>query len=330
VKTARNTQNGRAANYTMDEDILLCITWKQIAMDAGVGIDQKFDTYWARMKEFFHSHNKSGYERIDIYLHSWWGVISMECQKLSAMLAGVDKVNPSGTNDQDRVIYFYLLFLFLLFLSFLAIPTCFLLVLSHVCRLPLRKTCSREKERRTRKERRCFGKPFTLHHYWKELEHCEKWKNRDVLQVPKASSKSSMGDAPILHVDDDTSSDDDGKRSPTPNSIAKTKRPIGRRQFKEKGRRAGDDEISKSLEAIVNVRKEMAEERKMARSLEKKENRLAEERKAVMDERMAAAQGRSTEQRKVAMEERKVAMEETLRLMEQEKIFFLHGYNQSR
>jgi hypothetical protein len=30
----------------MDEDILLCITWKQIAMDAGVGTDQKFDTYW--------------------------------------------------------------------------------------------------------------------------------------------------------------------------------------------------------------------------------------------------------------------------------------------
>jgi hypothetical protein len=46
VELARNTQNGRAANYTMDEDILLCITWKQIAMDAGVGTDQKFDTYW--------------------------------------------------------------------------------------------------------------------------------------------------------------------------------------------------------------------------------------------------------------------------------------------
>jgi hypothetical protein len=79
-----------------------------------------------------------------------------------------------------------------------------------------------------KKNKRCkevSGKPFTLHNCWKELEHCEKWKNHDVLQVPKASTKISMGDATILDVDDDTSSDDDGKRSPTPNSIAKIKRP---------------------------------------------------------------------------------------------------------
>jgi hypothetical protein len=41
--------------------------------------------------------------------------------------------------------------------------------------------------------------------------------------------------------------------------------------LKEKGWRAGDDEISRSLEAIVNVRKEMAEERKMARILKRGE-----------------------------------------------------------
>jgi hypothetical protein len=43
-------------------------------MYAGVGTDQKFDTYWAGMKELFDSHNKSGYERTDRSLHSRCGV----------------------------------------------------------------------------------------------------------------------------------------------------------------------------------------------------------------------------------------------------------------
>jgi hypothetical protein len=47
VEPLRTTQVGRDANYTMDEDILLCITWKQIVVDVGVGTNQKFDTYWA-------------------------------------------------------------------------------------------------------------------------------------------------------------------------------------------------------------------------------------------------------------------------------------------
>jgi hypothetical protein len=47
---------------------------------------------------------------------------------------------------------------------------------------------------------------------------------------------------------------------------------------------------------LVNVSKETTDERKIARSLEKEENRLAKERKVEVDERMAA-----TDERKVAM-----------------------------
>jgi hypothetical protein len=68
--------------------------------------------------------------------------------------------------------------------------------------------------------------------------------------------------------------------------------------------RTGDDDVSRSLEGIVNVQKEMAEERKHARSKEMEENWLAGERKPSMDERLAAT------------EKRKAAMEETLSLME--------------
>jgi hypothetical protein len=44
---------GRASNYTIDEDVLLCNTWLNVSMDATVGTDQTRDTYWLRMKEFF-------------------------------------------------------------------------------------------------------------------------------------------------------------------------------------------------------------------------------------------------------------------------------------
>jgi hypothetical protein len=70
----------------------------------------------ARMK-FSDAHNKSGHERMDRSLRSQWGVISLECQKWSAMLSSVDKLNPSGTNDKDWVISFipcYSYFLFVL------------------------------------------------------------------------------------------------------------------------------------------------------------------------------------------------------------------------
>jgi hypothetical protein len=98
----------------------------------------------------------------------------------------------------------------------------------------------------TKRGKEVHGKPFTLHHCWAKLEDCEKWKNCDVLEVPKRSLKSSMIDDIIL--DGDEASSDDGKRSPTSDSIAKTK---------------------DLLEALVNVHKEMAEERKIARILEK-------------------------------------------------------------
>ena len=75
------------------------------------------------------------------------------------------------------------------------------------------------------------GKAFTLHHCWKKLKNDERWKNRELYEFPRRS-KSSVGEATI--VDDDASSDDDDKIIPTPNSVATTKRPDGRKFAEEK------------------------------------------------------------------------------------------------
>lgn len=117
------------------------------------------------------------------------------------------------------------------------------------------------------------GKPFTLSHCWEELEKDEKWKNQDLYEVPRRATKKSVGDATMID-DDDASSDEDGKRIPTLNSVAKTKRPDGRKYAKEKAKKSEMMRLSKSLNAIVNARKEFAEERKMMKSKEAEERRV--------------------------------------------------------
>jgi hypothetical protein len=45
-----------------------------------------------------------------------------------------------------------------------------------------------------------------------ELENDEKWANREIHEVPKRNNQSSVGDATILHDDDDEASSYEGKK----------------------------------------------------------------------------------------------------------------------
>ena len=94
---------GRAGNYTNAEDILLCNTWLQVSRDPSVGGDQSRDAYWGRMKEHFDVHNLSGIHRSERSLRSRWSTINSDCQRWVACQKAVDKLNPSGTNEDDRV-----------------------------------------------------------------------------------------------------------------------------------------------------------------------------------------------------------------------------------
>jgi hypothetical protein len=93
---------GRAGNYTMDEDILLCNTWLHVSMDANVGGDQSRDTYWVRMKEHFDIHNKSGIDCTDRSLCSRWSTINKDCQRWAAALKAADTINPSYHERHGR------------------------------------------------------------------------------------------------------------------------------------------------------------------------------------------------------------------------------------
>jgi hypothetical protein len=112
---ARHT--GRSANYTIAEDKLLCKIWLTIGMDPTTGTDQTRETYWMRMKELFDANNTSGIERTMRSLRSRWSNINTDCQKWAAVQANIDEINPSGTNDIDRV----------------SNSICLLIISTHVC-----------------------------------------------------------------------------------------------------------------------------------------------------------------------------------------------------
>jgi hypothetical protein len=93
---------GRKINYTVDEDVLLCKTWLKIGMDPSIGTDQTRDTYWIRMKEYFDA-NTRGVDRTSRSLRSRLSVINQDCSRWASAQKTVDDINPSGTNDSDRV-----------------------------------------------------------------------------------------------------------------------------------------------------------------------------------------------------------------------------------
>ena len=138
---------GRSVNYTVQDDLLLCETYLNVSLDASIATAQTFNAYWDRMKEYYDTHNKTGIQRSNRLLRSRWSLINTDCQKWAGAMAAVDALNPSGTNDVDRVSASFVYphrCSFATMCSYLFFSTC-----SSI----LHKTCSVEKIRRTRKAR---------------------------------------------------------------------------------------------------------------------------------------------------------------------------------
>ncbi|KAE8769469.1 tyrosine n-monooxygenase [Hordeum vulgare] len=166
----------------------------------------------------------------------------------------------------------------------------------------LHKNLFQGEGKKTKKGRMKKGRSFTLPHCYEVLKDDEKWKPHEGVNEETNKHKRS----PDLDDNEAEPTSDDGKRSPTPNSVAysRLKRPNeGKKDAKEKKKRKGNDELTIFMEAIVNARKEANGVRKMAR------NQYA----AAEVRRLAA------EERRVALKEKKLAMEEQTRLLEWDK-----------
>jgi hypothetical protein len=85
-------------------DVSLIVAWKRIELDPAVATEQPKDTYWARVKKFYDLHKEEdAYERIAASLRQHSQTIATGCQKWSLCFYNVEVMNPSGTNEKDRV-----------------------------------------------------------------------------------------------------------------------------------------------------------------------------------------------------------------------------------
>ncbi|KAE8788385.1 putative receptor protein kinase ZmPK1 [Hordeum vulgare] len=184
------TPKGRGGNYTNKEDVMLCKTWLDVSRDPSIGGDQSRDAYSLRMKEHFDLPNVSGIDRSARSLHSRWSTINKDCQQWEAAQKAVDKLNPSGTNDENR--------------------------------LNIAQNLFKGEEKRTKKGKIKKGRPFTLPHCYEVLKDDEKLKKREDIDDLDLSKKRKR----TIDLEDDAEEDassEEGKRSPTPNSVSYSK-----------------------------------------------------------------------------------------------------------
>ncbi|KAE8775620.1 hypothetical protein D1007_51849 [Hordeum vulgare] len=99
------------------------------------------------MKEHFDLHNKSGIDRTERSIRSRWSTTNIDCQSLAIALKAVDTLNPSGTNDRDR--------------------------------LTIAQQLFQGEEKKTKKGNMKKGRPFSLPRCYEELKHDGKWKPRE-------------------------------------------------------------------------------------------------------------------------------------------------------
>ncbi|KAE8806671.1 Tyrosine N-monooxygenase [Hordeum vulgare] len=98
------------------------------------------------------------------------------CQKWAAALKTVDTLNPSGTNDRDR--------------------------------LTIAQNLFRGEEKKTKKGNMKKGRPFTLPHCYEVLKDDEKWKPREDVNEETNKHKRNID----LDDDEAKASSDEGKR----------------------------------------------------------------------------------------------------------------------
>ena len=63
----------RTRNYTIAEDVFICIAWKKVSLDASVGTELDANTYWQHIKEYFNERNTSGHYQSRDSIHQRCG-----------------------------------------------------------------------------------------------------------------------------------------------------------------------------------------------------------------------------------------------------------------
>ncbi|KAL4625125.1 hypothetical protein ACB092_05G001600 [Castanea dentata] len=101
IVTSKTTKRG--GNFSINEDNLLVSAWLNISMDAVHGTDQKQETFWQKVWQYFCENDIYGTTRSTSSLSSQWGTINRETSKFAGLMAKVEAQNQSGATNQMKL-----------------------------------------------------------------------------------------------------------------------------------------------------------------------------------------------------------------------------------
>ena len=90
--------------WTDEEDELLMSVWLNVSQDLVVGTYQSKETYWGRIAKYFNTYRKPNMmTRSDKALINHMKLITNIVSKVTVHVRKVEQLNPSGTNERDKV-----------------------------------------------------------------------------------------------------------------------------------------------------------------------------------------------------------------------------------
>ena len=105
VKVTKKAQRSR--NFTIEKDLLLISAWLNISMDAVQENQQKKDTYWQRIHDYFHPNRTFNFDRSQNSLIHRWSGMQLEVNKFCGFYAQINGMDQSGRTEQDKVIILF-------------------------------------------------------------------------------------------------------------------------------------------------------------------------------------------------------------------------------
>ncbi|WVZ76227.1 hypothetical protein U9M48_024216 [Paspalum notatum var. saurae] len=94
---------GQGANFNEAEDIALCASFLYVSKDPIVGANQTSEAYWERIREHFHLSPDAIHWRPKMSLQKHWGEIAQQTNKFCGHWQTVQRLNPSGKNEDDKI-----------------------------------------------------------------------------------------------------------------------------------------------------------------------------------------------------------------------------------
>ncbi|KAG7966373.1 hypothetical protein I3843_08G047500 [Carya illinoinensis] len=99
--SGRKTQRGN--NFNNEEDLLLMEGWLETSLDAVQGKVQKHTMLWKRIHKYFEENKKFDFLHNYKSLINRWSTIQQATNKFRGYSAQVERMHPSGFNEQDKI-----------------------------------------------------------------------------------------------------------------------------------------------------------------------------------------------------------------------------------